>query len=141
MKSDEQIIASLRNLTPAIIITPRKDGYIWQCLDRSGQVATLNVATCQALHAWSDINALEELTEQLAALEHASWSHWMRYLFSICDMAPDGSACIPSTLVQRWKLQSDTPYEALTENEKQSDRNRVHLILPLIEEYVKAGRE
>jgi hypothetical protein len=76
-----------------------------------------------------------ELIEQLASKEHASWSHWMKYLFSVCESQPDGSVTIPAHLVERWQKQLATPYEQLTEKEKQSDRNRVTYILPIIEVY------
>jgi len=76
-----------------------------------------------------------ELIEQLSAKEHEGWSHWMHYLFSKCEARFDGSVRIPSDLVARWQRQSTTDYEALGEQEKQSDRNRVALIVPIIEEY------
>lgn len=75
------------------------------------------------------------LIEPLAEKEHASWSHWMRYLFSQCVTNGDGSVTIPAQSVERWTRQANTAYADLTEREKQSDRNRVNLILPLIEEY------
>lgn len=78
---------------------------------------------------------LQTLIEQLAEKEHGSWSHWMRYLFTQCVENSDGSVTIPSALVERWTRQANTNYTDLTEKEKQSDRNRVKLILPLIEEY------
>jgi hypothetical protein len=77
----------------------------------------------------------EKLIEQLAEKEHGSWSHWMKYLFSKCIANGDGSVTIPADLVSRWQGQAGTPYESLSEREKQSDRNRVSLILPIIEEY------
>lgn len=76
------------------------------------------------------------LTEQLAEKEHASWSHWMAYLFKQCAENPeDGSMTIPPALVAQWYRQMGTSYADLTEREKQSDRNRVYHILPLIEAY------
>jgi len=76
-----------------------------------------------------------ELIEQLADKEHASWSHWMAYLFSICQKESDGSVIIPANLVERWQRQATTPYVQLTEREKQSDRNQVAQILPIIDAY------
>ena len=73
-----------------------------------------------------------ELIEQLVDKEHASWSHWMTYLFSKCQRAADGSVIIPADLVDRWQRQAATPYAALTEREKESDRSRVRLIVLLI---------
>lgn len=89
----------------------------------------------------------QELTEQLADKEHASWSRWMNYLFSKCKQVPfEGTnnanlfaqrdLIIPAELVERWQRQIDTPYAELSEREKQSDRDEVAHILPIIEQYV-----
>jgi len=77
----------------------------------------------------------QELIEQLAHEEHAGWAHWMDYVFSRCEPLPDGSLVIPFPLVERWQKQGATPYAHLSEREKQSDRNQVALILPIIEQY------
>ncbi len=74
----------------------------------------------------------QALIEALSDKEHEGWSHWMRYLFSTCDKAADGSLIIPAALVKRWQRQIDTSYAQLSEREKQSDRNEVAHILPLI---------
>ena len=76
-----------------------------------------------------------ELTELLAEKEHAGWSHWMTYLFSVSEARPDGSVVIPTHLVERWQRQSMTGYADLSEREKQSDRRQVEHILPIINEY------
>jgi hypothetical protein len=77
----------------------------------------------------------QELIEQLADKEHASWANWMLYLFSKSEINPDGSVTIPPGLVERWQRQSETDYADLSEKEKQSDRDEVARILPIIEEY------
>lgn len=77
----------------------------------------------------------EELIEQLADKEHASWARWMEYLFSRCPFTEQGDAIIPRELVVRWKRQIAIPYAELTEREKQSDRDEVVHILPIIREY------
>jgi hypothetical protein len=82
----------------------------------------------------------EELIERLAEKEHASWARWMAYLFSKCEREvvtgnPD-DLVIEKDLVRHWQRQIDTPYADLTEREKQSDREEVAHILPIIEEYV-----
>jgi hypothetical protein len=76
-----------------------------------------------------------ELIEQLSDKEHASWARWMIYLFDKCNAMPDGSLVIPPPFVARWQRQIDTPYRHLSEQEKQSDRNEVAHILPIIQEY------
>ena len=77
----------------------------------------------------------EELIEALADKEHASWSHWMHHLFSKGTFHIDGSFTIEADSVYRWLQQAETPYAELTEPEKQSDRNEVAKIIPIIEAY------
>jgi len=72
---------------------------------------------------------LTELVEALAVIEHERWSHWQRYMHSKCEPQPDGSLRIPADLVQRWQRQTETPYSALTEKEKESDREQVRIYL------------
>jgi hypothetical protein len=81
----------------------------------------------------------KELIEQLADKEHESWARWMDYLFSRCPFTEKGDAIIPRELVQHWKRQAATPYANLSESEKQSDRNEVAHILPIIKEYAHAA--
>ncbi len=78
------------------------------------------------------------LIEQLADKEHASWARWMAYQFSRCEPLPDGSLVLPFPLVEHWQRQVETPYEQLTEREKQSDRDEVAHILPIIEQRAEA---
>jgi hypothetical protein len=77
----------------------------------------------------------KELIEQLADKEHASWARWMAYVFDTCGVKPDGTVIIPEGLVNRWLGQVKTPYAELSEREKQSDRDEVAHILPIIREY------
>ncbi len=74
----------------------------------------------------------EELIEALADKEHASWARWQSYLFSQCNRNESGELVIPEPLIWRWQRQIDTPYEGLSEQEKQSDRDEVAHILPII---------
>jgi hypothetical protein len=74
----------------------------------------------------------KSLVEALAAVEHERWSHWQRYLHSQCEPADDGALTIPAALVERWSHQMSTPYEALSEGEKASDREQVQRYLPII---------
>lgn len=77
-------------------------------------------------------NTVDALVEILAAIEHERWSHWQRYMHSKCDRKLDGSLVIPPDLVERWQRQIETPYSALTEAEKRSDREQVRRYLPLV---------
>src|SRR5207302_8701032 len=91
----------------------------------------------------------QELIEQLADKEHASWARWQDYFFSKCHMYVEGEHLmysrdkvyfsLPRELVERWRRQVDTPYAELSEQEKQSDREEVKHILPIIEEYKLRG--
>jgi hypothetical protein len=75
---------------------------------------------------------LDGLTEKLAAIEHERWSHWQRYMHGKAEKQPDGTLLIPADLVQRWEQQLETPYDNLSEREKESDRDQVRKYLPVI---------
>jgi hypothetical protein len=74
----------------------------------------------------------DELLETLAAIEHERWSHWQRHLHAQCRPSADGSLAIPAELVARWSLQMSTPYAALSEKAKESDREQVRHYLAVI---------
>lgn len=63
--------------------------------------------------------------EKLADIEHGRWSRWQKYLHEKCVKNDDGSLTIPHELVSRWEKQMTTPYDDLTDEEKQSDRDLV----------------
>lgn len=78
---------------------------------------------------------LGAVLERLASIEHERWAHWQRFVHSKAEQRPDGSMVIPADLVARWSRQIETPYEALTPEERESDREQVRRYLP---EIVKA---
>ncbi len=78
----------------------------------------------------------EALVEALAAAEHERWAHWQRYLHDQCLPAADGALLIPAELVERWNRQMATPYDELPESEKESDREQVRKVLPIVERFV-----
>ncbi|MCX5512991.1 hypothetical protein C3941_02085 [Kaistia algarum] len=81
----------------------------------------------------SDIAAtLDALLEELAAIEHARWAHWQRYVHSQGVPQAGGSLVIPADLVALWEKQIETPYRFLSESEQESDREQVRRYLPLI---------
>jgi len=82
---------------------------------------------------------LNEILENLAALEHARWAHWQRYVHASGQNMPDGSIIIPPILVHRWEAQISKTYSQLTESEKESDREQVRKYLPLIAEALSKG--
>ena len=77
---------------------------------------------------------LESMLETLATIEHERWSHWQRYMHGKGQVQPDGSLLIPVEFVSRWTKQMDTPYSALSEAEKESDREQVRKYLGTIVE-------
>lgn len=83
----------------------------------------------------------QELFEMLAAIEHERWSDWQRWVHGQCVSMPisvegDDSVTvhvIPNDLWDRWERQIETPYDQLSEKEKDSDRQQVERYWPLIE--------
>ena len=71
--------------------------------------------------------------EELAGLIHEQWSGWMEYLFSKGDFNDDGTWTMPAWAVDRWRRQMVTPYEDLSEDEKDSDRIEADRVLALLE--------
>jgi hypothetical protein len=79
-------------------------------------------------------STLDGLVEALAAIEHERWAHWQRYMHSKGVGGAGGDLLIPAELVSRWQQQIDTPYAALPDEQKESDREQVRKYLPLIVE-------
>jgi hypothetical protein len=75
---------------------------------------------------------LNGMMEQLAAVEHERWSHWQRYMHGKGERRPDGSLVFPPQLVKRWDRLMATPYEELTNAERESDREQVRRYLQTI---------
>ena len=82
-----------------------------------------------------------ELREKLAKLAHEQWSGWMIYLFSKCSCHArlDGIRIIPEWAVKRWARQSNTPYDELSEEEKDSDRTEADKFLSLLKQPEPTG--
>lgn len=78
-------------------------------------------------HSESDIP--HGMREAAADVQHQIWAHWMKYVFSICPQQEDGSVVIPAEKVERWKRQIDTPYQELSEKEKESDGHQADKVL------------
>ena len=68
---------------------------------------------------------MTELFELLAAIEHERWSDWQKFVHDLCERLPDGRLAIPAHNVERWERQIETPYDDLSEAEKESDRDQV----------------
>lgn len=71
------------------------------------------------------------LLEALAAIEHIQWAHWMLYLQE--KKGRDG-ALITFTMEEwaRWMMQVATPYDELSEQEKDSDRKFAKIVLAVL---------
>lgn len=87
-----------------------------------------DAATIRA--ALEDVQALD----RLAAVEHERWAHWQQYVHDQADRRDDGSLLIPAELVARWENQIRTPYEQLSPEEQESDREQVYRYLPEVVE-------
>jgi len=72
------------------------------------------------------------LIEPLAEYAHEAWSGWMKYLFGKSLTMMGGGVCIPVDLVSRWTRQMSTPYDDLSEEEKDSDRKEARRILAIV---------
>jgi len=73
--------------------------------------------------------------EQLAALQHQIWSDWVKHMFDLSTVNPDGTVTIPPQYVQQWQREINTAYDALTEKEKDGDRKQVDKMLPVIQRF------
>ncbi|MCK4824813.1 hypothetical protein KA005_54180 [bacterium] len=81
------------------------------------------------------------MREKLAELCHKQWSGWMEYLFSKCEVENISdiygsvikqNIIMPAWGVKRWKKQMNTPYQKLSEEEKESDRKEADRFLDLL---------
>ena len=66
------------------------------------------------------------MREKLSDIEHTRWSGWQAYLHSKCVKNEDGSLTIPVGYVVHLERLINTPYDKLTEKEKDSDRAEVN---------------
>jgi len=66
------------------------------------------------------------LREELAAKQHKIWSAWMKWMFQQgwFNKKRNGEQTwvMPTEKVERWMRQMETPFELLSEDEKESDR-------------------
>lgn len=74
----------------------------------------------------------EKLYEALAARQHSIWAHWMTFMFDQGTINDDGTWTMPAEKVERWQRQMNAQYSALSEPEKDSDREQAEHLWPLI---------
>lgn len=75
---------------------------------------------------------MEHIREGLAEYAHMAWSGWMKHLFKNSQENVDGSITIPAEYVINLNRQMNTPYQLLSESEKDSDRKEADRILGLL---------
>ena len=75
---------------------------------------------------------MNELRERIASVQHAIWSHWMKYLFTCGTYNLDGSWTMPKEKVDRWTKQMNTTYQELSEAEKESDRHQADKVIAVL---------
>lgn len=80
---------------------------------------------------------IDGLLDELASIEHTRWAKWQRYLHDASIRQQDGSLLIPAGLVKRWERQIETPYQSLSEEEQESDREQVREYLPVIKDALR----
>ncbi len=91
---------------------------------------------------------MSDKRESLAALEHEQWAHWTRYMLDVLEPLlaygrgvmreasrhgfGDAKAIKSLEAIKRWNRQINTPYEALTEKEQESDRVWADKVLEIV---------
>ncbi len=83
------------------------------------------------------------LRDDLAAVQHEIWSHWMKYLRSQGKYVGD-HFLLDGDDMEKWMKQTATPYSELSEKEQRSDReqaDKVILVLARVEENFQHSKE
>jgi hypothetical protein len=77
-----------------------------------------------------------KLLEDLAELEHSQWAHWTKYMLDRLEqLEKEQDANDPYKVqkqIKNWRRQIDTPYDKLSEKEKDSDRKWAGKVLECI---------
>ena len=68
----------------------------------------------------------DELLEKLAELEHRQWAHWIKFEHS------RNLYVRRKEELKKWFAQAETPYNQLSEVEKESDREWARKVLDLL---------
>lgn len=104
-------------------------------LKRGAEIERLEAALATpapSAEGWLDSPAL---MEALADVEHQRWAGWQSFVFGHCCSRIDGRVVILDEMVERWKRQITTPYAALSESEKESDRCEVRKTLAVLRSF------
>jgi hypothetical protein len=78
-----------------------------------------------------------DLREKIASIQHEIWSHWMHYLFSVSIEDDNGHFFIQPYHADRWHRQMNTPYDDLSEDEKESDRHQADKLKPMLIAHIR----
>jgi hypothetical protein len=89
------------------------------------------------------------LREKLAALEHDQWAHWSKHLLNFLGLTTewvDGTVearfgAKHGDRVDTWWTQIETPYDQLSEIEKDSDREWADKVLEVVNEHLRYEQE
>lgn len=111
--------------SPSLLRGPYMKGFSDQ---RSGRAATVPVKG-ESVSTDSTRFAGPYL-EDLASLEHKSWSDWATYMLDTLSREAQEAGVDVERLqglqcFKRWHRQRQTPYKELSESEKESDRREV----------------
>ncbi len=98
--------------------------------ERNGKMCCLNgCGFTREKEEWED-----KLIEKMAEMEHIRWAKWQNYLHSFLTWNNEIQAWVlPHEKKDHWQMQIHTPYQMLSEKEKESDRDQVKPYLPLIQ--------
>ena len=99
-------------------------GVVWEPdhFDRWCSQCTLHKGCCPDV-------AHGSLREKLAQYAHDSWSRYIHHLLSKCSVDWHGNHWIPPEYAEQLTREMETPYEFLSEKEKDSDRMEAHRML------------
>lgn len=86
----------------------------------------------------------DPMREKLAALMHEIWGEWWDYQFQKGYHKQimgewHNTFIIPDDLVKRWNRQKNTPYDDLSEEEKNGDRKVADKVLALLKAHFAAS--
>lgn len=74
----------------------------------------------------------KELLEALARLSHSEWMDWSK---SIAH-----NECLSPNRMRRWQGELWKPYDELTEDQKEQDRERARRVLEIVEDFQRASQ-
>lgn len=80
-------------------------------------------------------SSTDKLKAKLAAIEHERWADWQKWCHEVLYKELGWSDRLEKVL-ERWKVQIETPYAELSDKEKASDMEQVDRYWPLIEAYI-----